>query len=87
MMPQMFPFSPDQVVDPLFLRTYAETQSKQKRQQVALEQAIKQFLDLGPQDEVDWTAIPPAAEIRQRMSQSIPADESLSDLIVVMREG
>jgi hypothetical protein len=76
----------DQVVDPLFLRVYEKAQLIQERHQEILQEVVRQFLGLAPDQEIDWTAVPPVDVIRQRMSESIPPDEHLSDLVVAMRE-
>jgi hypothetical protein len=72
--------------DLAFIRAYVEAQSWREQWQAGIDQVVRDILGLATDQPLDLATVPSAAEIRAGISQTIPHDKKLSDMIVTMRE-
>jgi len=64
----------------------ADWEEDQMQAKAILEDQLRQLLGIGPDDPITEDMVPSVEEAREELSKYIPYDESLSDLIIAMRE-
>ena len=64
----------------------ADWEEDQMQAKAILEDQLRQLLGIGPDDPITEDMVPSVEEVREELSKYIPYDESLSDLIIAMRE-
>jgi hypothetical protein len=64
----------------------ARWEEEQKQLQAVLEDQLRQLLGIGPDIPITDDMIPSVEEVREELNKYIPYEESLSDLIIAMRE-
>jgi hypothetical protein len=74
------------ITAPALLKAHVEALERRQRWQASIDQLIYEMLRLKADQPLDPTTVPSADEIRDEMNHYIPEGESLSDLIIAMRE-
>lgn len=74
------------ITAPALLKAYVEALERKQRWQASIDQLIHEMLGLKADQTFDPATVPSADEIRNEMNRYIPEGESLSDLIIAMRE-
>lgn len=74
------------ITAPALLKAYVEALERKQRWQASIDQLIREILGLKADQSFDSATVPSADEIRNEMNRYIPESESLSDLIIAMRE-
>jgi|GEM_PF-6038889 uncharacterized protein (UPF0335 family) len=74
------------ITAPTLLKAYVEALERNQRWQASIDQLIREMLELKADHSFDPATVPSADEIRNEMNRYIPEGESLSDLIIAMRE-
>ncbi len=74
------------ITAPAMLKAYVEALERKQRWQASIDQLIREMLGLKADQSFDPATVLSANEIRDEMNRYIPESESLSDLIIAMRE-
>lgn len=74
------------VTAPVLFKAYAEALERRQKWQASIDQLIREVLELKADQPFDPATVPSVDEIRDEINRDIPEGESLSDLIIAMRE-